>query len=371
MNKVGRNEPCPCGSGKKYKHCCLKNDNIIPFPAQKSIENSIEHYGELVAKWDTRNGPVPTLMESLGMPNPSTEVLNKMKNEMEKHEFNDINEAQAFMEKEMNAANSKIQDDFLGLSSTQMRSVLRNNFSENPIVHFRDEIEENLIKETPVYRQFEYIINALAESEKGIKATQKGNFPQKLVQEFYKKFIKDDSIYEINPRMEAEVKEIEAMRFFFTNSGLMKKKHNIFTITAKGLKLYKNSNIYENYKMLFHYYATSYNWLYLTRYPESFGFMQQSYVFNLHLIRKKAAGFITGVELAQAYGLAFPYILHELSDEEDKQSIVESGFSYLFLNNFALYFGLVEKKTEGREIFSRNHFYRTTKFFEKLFEWTV
>lgn len=22
-DKVGRNEPCPCGSGKKYKNCCL------------------------------------------------------------------------------------------------------------------------------------------------------------------------------------------------------------------------------------------------------------------------------------------------------------------------------------------------------------
>mgnify|MGYP001206634877 FL=1 len=22
--KIGRNEPCPCGSGKKYKHCCSK-----------------------------------------------------------------------------------------------------------------------------------------------------------------------------------------------------------------------------------------------------------------------------------------------------------------------------------------------------------
>jgi len=22
--KVGRNEPCPCGSGKKYKKCCGK-----------------------------------------------------------------------------------------------------------------------------------------------------------------------------------------------------------------------------------------------------------------------------------------------------------------------------------------------------------
>ena len=20
--KIGRNEPCPCASGKKYKHCC-------------------------------------------------------------------------------------------------------------------------------------------------------------------------------------------------------------------------------------------------------------------------------------------------------------------------------------------------------------
>ncbi len=23
MGKIGRNEQCPCGSGKKYKHCCL------------------------------------------------------------------------------------------------------------------------------------------------------------------------------------------------------------------------------------------------------------------------------------------------------------------------------------------------------------
>jgi len=24
--KPGRNEPCPCGSGKKYKHCCLARE---------------------------------------------------------------------------------------------------------------------------------------------------------------------------------------------------------------------------------------------------------------------------------------------------------------------------------------------------------
>jgi len=27
--KIKRNEPCPCGSGRKYKHCCLKKKDAI------------------------------------------------------------------------------------------------------------------------------------------------------------------------------------------------------------------------------------------------------------------------------------------------------------------------------------------------------
>lgn len=25
LPKIGRNEPCPCGSGKKFKKCCIEN----------------------------------------------------------------------------------------------------------------------------------------------------------------------------------------------------------------------------------------------------------------------------------------------------------------------------------------------------------
>jgi preprotein translocase subunit SecA len=25
--KIGRNDPCPCGSGKKYKHCCIDKED--------------------------------------------------------------------------------------------------------------------------------------------------------------------------------------------------------------------------------------------------------------------------------------------------------------------------------------------------------
>ena len=28
-NHPGRNEPCPCGSGKKYKHCCARTKDRL------------------------------------------------------------------------------------------------------------------------------------------------------------------------------------------------------------------------------------------------------------------------------------------------------------------------------------------------------
>ena len=35
--KVGRNDPCPCGSGKKYKHCCLGKEDAAAAPAPPGI----------------------------------------------------------------------------------------------------------------------------------------------------------------------------------------------------------------------------------------------------------------------------------------------------------------------------------------------
>ena len=35
--KTGRNERCPCGSGKKFKNCCLKKEKDIPFILTKEV----------------------------------------------------------------------------------------------------------------------------------------------------------------------------------------------------------------------------------------------------------------------------------------------------------------------------------------------
>ncbi|MBI5658428.1 MAG: tetratricopeptide repeat protein [Nitrosomonadales bacterium] len=50
MKKIGRNDPCPCGSGKKYKQCCLKQQNVPAAsahesaPASQSLRLAAEHF---------------------------------------------------------------------------------------------------------------------------------------------------------------------------------------------------------------------------------------------------------------------------------------------------------------------------------------
>jgi len=29
--KIGRNDLCPCGSGKKFKHCCINNEKYFKY----------------------------------------------------------------------------------------------------------------------------------------------------------------------------------------------------------------------------------------------------------------------------------------------------------------------------------------------------
>jgi len=35
--KAGRNDPCPCGSGRKYKHCCGSVSSAAPVPEAQSL----------------------------------------------------------------------------------------------------------------------------------------------------------------------------------------------------------------------------------------------------------------------------------------------------------------------------------------------
>jgi predicted O-linked N-acetylglucosamine transferase (SPINDLY family) len=51
MKNINRNDPCPCGSGKKYKQCCLKRDEALAegrraetTSTPKAIQDALGHY---------------------------------------------------------------------------------------------------------------------------------------------------------------------------------------------------------------------------------------------------------------------------------------------------------------------------------------
>ncbi len=61
--KIGRNEPCPCGSGKKYKRCCLTNDLLAVLesikPANAMVDSDKLEYEDITPDWESDHSNDP------------------------------------------------------------------------------------------------------------------------------------------------------------------------------------------------------------------------------------------------------------------------------------------------------------------------
>jgi tetratricopeptide (TPR) repeat protein len=56
MPKIGRNDPCPCGSGKKYKHCCRDKDEAAERAAFAAARTAAAaEYQERQARFEERH----------------------------------------------------------------------------------------------------------------------------------------------------------------------------------------------------------------------------------------------------------------------------------------------------------------------------
>jgi len=45
--RPGRNQACHCGSGRKYKHCCLEKDNAEASAARKAAAEAVEQSSDI------------------------------------------------------------------------------------------------------------------------------------------------------------------------------------------------------------------------------------------------------------------------------------------------------------------------------------
>lgn len=77
--KIGRNDPCPCGSGKKYKKCCLQLDRIAQAsgPSQR-LEVREGQMGRIVREaqwWEADIRPMPLAFEDEPDARPANVVV--------------------------------------------------------------------------------------------------------------------------------------------------------------------------------------------------------------------------------------------------------------------------------------------------------
>lgn len=75
MKTLGRNVPCPCGSGKKYKKCCLLRD--IPITHATPVDEKPEVFDEHEDTYDSGPGFHPYALAKI-LESVSPEILSEM-----------------------------------------------------------------------------------------------------------------------------------------------------------------------------------------------------------------------------------------------------------------------------------------------------
>ena len=78
--KIKRNEPCPCGSGKKYKKCCLIKDEEQASIRRKEVDQNLLALEEEVRQLDDLSNSVLDLIE-MGKFEEAEEVCQKLEDE--------------------------------------------------------------------------------------------------------------------------------------------------------------------------------------------------------------------------------------------------------------------------------------------------
>ncbi len=130
MSKVSRNDPCPCGSGKKFKKCCI--DKISPFPTPNGFTG-----------------------EEIKTPK---QILELVKAEFANKEDGSLDEMNQQLSRMMNNFNSVPKSPFLGLSPDQIHNILYKPFNfHNDVFTFECQ-DVNKLKEVPLFKHALYLL---------------------------------------------------------------------------------------------------------------------------------------------------------------------------------------------------------------------
>ncbi|MDH5525630.1 MAG: SEC-C metal-binding domain-containing protein [Desulfobulbaceae bacterium] len=334
---VGRNDPCPCGSGKKYKKCCLGR-----------------------------------MAEGLGA-SPMQDLMAEIGRKLNEGEFSSLEAAQAELDTHMHQKNSAPLDDFHGLSPAQMYRLLHFPFESPDLVRFAEDFEK--LPVAPVLTLFALLADALGENN-GLKATATGNLPRRFCQEAALYFLGEEQYAERirygGIRSELDFFEMHSLRLVAELAGLVRKYKGKFVLTGKCRKKLASNGVGAVYYDLFRAYVEKFNWAYCDGYQE-IPFIQQSFLFTLFLLGKYGNKEREQLFYEDIFLKAFPALLEEIGPRpyQTVEETVRKVYFYRTLKGFVAFFGLAEVQATSKEILCKRYTIKKLPLLDQYISFTV
>jgi hypothetical protein len=315
MEKIGRNDPCPCGSGQKYKKCCLGKSESESFTGGTG-------------------GVTAELLEFL-----------------QGRSFRTMKEANAFVGWQISRQNRQGRADFDGLSPEQMTRILYSPFDSPNIATFAPVPDE--ASDAPLLRLF-YLLTA-AIGEDGLKPTATGNLPRNRCREIGLTYHGEDGYREATRfggiNTEPDFPELHVTRLVAELAGLIRKYKGKFILSKHCRQLLADGGAGAMYPILFEAFVRRYEWGYQDRYPE-FPFIQSSFLFTLLLLSRYGDEPRPESFYVDRYLKAFPMLLQEAPEigYQTPEQFVGRCYSLRTLERFAEFLGLVAIERIGERI---------------------
>lgn len=300
--KLGRNDPCSCGSGKKYKRCCM--DSIAKQSAQVADD----------------------IAQVLAMnPNLSLDELNLV------------------AQRKIEQRNHQPHADFCGLSSAQMQSWLYAPLDELIDVTINTPSD---LSGSPVMRYLALILDEAMHQGGSFKATAKGNLPAKLVKQATEllpefavaEFETVPSISEYMGSNEDKFNALHYTRVLAELTGIIYRKSGSYHVKKAAQKQYTEQGLQAFFVPMLNTAIKQYNWAYLDSWNDRVD-LRTFWLFMLWRLQSHGSA----NRLTEEVDRAFPVLLDQLPVEEyfSSEQLLSSLIKSRFITRFLQFWGFV------------------------------
>lgn len=314
--KIGRNDPCACGSGLKYKKCCMNkaNSDVNITGDQQPIANDWQFvdFNEVVKEVAKNESDVPE-KKLLGL--------------------------SPFQVKKMGAVFLENLTDFIKL---------------NPACLSIDDVVN-----TKVYWQTKFLMEKIYKSGFIRMEPQDAEY-QKLLNDFGEVY---RSKYD-GDKLDSSLIQSDFHKniTLLTKFGAITRQGPVMAVEPKEFKVLVNDPV-DWYNEMFDFFTQGLNWSIYLYSDEKYSLFQDNLVFALYMLKKMAANPVSGALLCDTFKKAFPSV----SDLNSGAVSGEKYFESAFLYNVACYFGFVRiVRDNGR---MKHAVWQTTPLFERFFIW--